>query len=78
MTKTIDTPEAIVGFRARVLLKGLKLETLGMQRRGRSCYSIVKQEYGLKGSKQKVHDQFNKILKTETTDMEMIRSMYDQ
>ena len=47
-THTLDTTEQIDAFRARVLLKGLKLETLGMTRRGQSCYAIIKQEYGLK------------------------------
>tara|TARA_R100000908_G_C3606585_1_gene58937 strand:- start:25 stop:159 length:135 start_codon:yes stop_codon:yes gene_type:complete len=41
----------------------LKLEMLGMKRRGQSAYSIVKQETGLKGSKQKVYDQLTEILK---------------
>lgn len=59
---TLDTPNQIAQFRARVLLRGLKLETLGMTKRGASCYSIIKQEYGLKGSKQKVYDQFKIML----------------
>ena len=54
--------ERIDAFRARVLLRGLKLEMLGMTRRGQSCYAIIKQEYGLKGSKQKVYENFKKIL----------------
>ncbi len=58
----IDTPEQIDAFRARVLLRGLRLETLGMTKRGQSCYAIIKQEYGLKGSKQKVYENFKKIL----------------
>ncbi len=61
-THTLNNPEQIVAFRARVLLRGLKLETLGMTKRGISCYSIIKQEYGLKGSKQKVYDQFKIML----------------
>jgi hypothetical protein len=52
----------IDAFRARVLLRGLKLEMLGMTRRGQSCYAIIKQEYGLKGSKQKVYEEFKKML----------------
>ena len=52
----------IDAFRARVLLRGLKLEMLGMTRRGQSCYAIIKQEYGLKGSKQKVYEDFKKML----------------
>ena len=52
----------IDAFRARVLLRGLKLEMLGMTRRGQSCYAIIKQEYGLKGSKKKVYEEFKKML----------------
>jgi hypothetical protein len=33
-----------------------------MTRRGQSCYAIIKQEYGLKGSKQKVYEQLKEIL----------------
>jgi hypothetical protein len=58
----LTEPDQIQQFRARALLRGLKLETLGMTRRGQSCYSIIKAEYGLKGSKQKVYDEFKKIL----------------
>ena len=40
-----------------VLEKSLKLELLGMKRRGQSAYSIVKQQYGLKGNREKVYNQ---------------------
>jgi len=36
----------------------LHLEILGLKRRGRSVYSIIKEEHGLKGNKQKVYDQY--------------------
>tara|TARA_Y100000034_G_scaffold98642_1_gene120936 strand:- start:37 stop:294 length:258 start_codon:yes stop_codon:yes gene_type:complete len=45
-------------FRMSVLEKALKLELLGMKGRGRSAYSVIKSEYGLKGNKQSVYDQF--------------------
>lgn len=46
-------------FRLQVLKQGLGLELKGMKMsRGRSCYSIVKAEFGLKGNKQKVYEQF--------------------
>ena len=45
-------------------LKGaLKLETLGMKRRGRSAYSIAKERYGLKGSRAKVLAQLEQKVK---------------
>ena len=59
----LDTPTQIEAFRLRTLLKGLKLETLGMQMsRGRSCYSIIKEDFSIKGNKQKVYDQFKTLL----------------
>lgn len=62
MTKTIDTPEGIAKFRLQTLHKMLKLELLGMTRRGQSAYAIIKQETRLTGSKQKVYDKLGAIL----------------
>ena len=45
-------------FRMSVLEKALKLELLGMKGRGRSAYSVIKAEFGLKGNRQSVYDQF--------------------
>ena len=59
----MDTPQAIDGFRIRALRSALRLETMGMKRRGQSVYSIVKQEFGFKGSKRKVLDQLCKYIK---------------
>ena len=65
MNKTIvlDTPQAIDGFRTRMLRSALKLEVLGMKRKGPSVYSIVKNEFGFKGSKQRVLDQLLAYIK---------------
>jgi len=63
MTQVLDTPEQIAQFRLNALHKMLKLEILGMTRRGQSAYAIIKQETGVKGSKQKVYDQLTEILK---------------
>tara|TARA_R100001244_G_scaffold67113_1_gene55033 strand:+ start:2231 stop:2428 length:198 start_codon:yes stop_codon:yes gene_type:complete len=50
-------------FRLLTLRKGLEIEIKGMKlSRGRSCYTIIKREFGFKGNKQKVLTQFNKIL----------------
>jgi len=49
-------------FRLLTLQSALKLEVLGMNRRGRSVYSIVKQEFGFKGSKAKVLDQLSRMI----------------
>ena len=59
----LDNAEQIAEFRLRTLHKMLKLETLGMTRRGQSAYAIIKAETGLKGSKQKVYDQLTELLK---------------
>jgi len=48
-------------FRMSVLEKTLKLELLGMKGRGRSSYSIIKSEFGLKGNRQSVYDQFKTL-----------------
>ena len=53
----IDTPNEIELFRLCALKGALKLEILGMSRRGRSAYSIIKEELGLKGNKKRVLEQ---------------------
>jgi hypothetical protein len=58
-----DHPQAIEAFRMRSLRGALKLEMLGMKRRGRSVYSIVKEEFGFKGNKQKVLEQLEEKIK---------------
>ena len=39
---------------------GLKLEILGMKKKGPSAYSILKKEYGYKGSRKDVLSQLEK------------------
>jgi hypothetical protein len=58
---TITGKENIAMARACALKGALKLEVMGMSRRGQSAYSIVKQEFGFKGSKQKVLDQLTEF-----------------
>lgn len=58
----IDTPEGI-NYVQLVARKGaLRLEMLGMRRRGRSAYSIIKSEYGLKGSRESVLAQMDTLI----------------
>lgn len=59
----LDTPEQIDMFRFLSLKSALKLECLGMSRRGQSAYSIVKAEYGFKGNKKSVLEQMEQIVK---------------
>ncbi len=55
--------DKIAWFRLLSLRQALKLEMVGMKRRGRSAYSIIKSEFGLKGSRQSVLEQFEKLLR---------------
>jgi len=57
----IEGKENIEAYRLAVLEKALKLELIGLKGRGRSAYSVIKSEFGLKGNKQKVYDQFVKL-----------------
>lgn len=54
----IDTPEKIQAFRLLTLKSMLKLEIAGMTKRGPSAFSIIKKEFGFKGSKQAVLSQY--------------------
>ena len=60
---TADTPKQIALFRLLSLRGALKLEILGLKKRGQSVYSILKQEHGFKGSKQSVLDQLQEKIK---------------
>ena len=46
-------------YRLLTLRSALELEILGMGRRGRSVYSIIKEEFGFKGNKEKVYEQID-------------------
>jgi hypothetical protein len=58
----ITKPDDIAMFRLLALRSGLKLEIRGLRRSGRSCYAIIKKEFGLKGTKQEVLEQFDEML----------------
>ena len=62
---TVITGEQIPVFRMKMLHTGLKSEIRGFRLTSKAptCYSIIKREYGLKGNKQKVLDQYEQILK---------------
>ena len=62
MSTMLTTPEQIDAARLITLRGALKLELLGMKRRGRSAYAIIKDEFGLKGNKQSVYNQFDQIV----------------
>jgi hypothetical protein len=61
--QVIDTPAGIEAFRLLALRGALGLELKGLRRRGQSVCSIVKKEFGLKGSCQSVYNQFEALLR---------------
>ena len=56
------TPENINFVRMATLKSALKLEIAGLKRRGRSVYSIIKEEFGLTGNKRAVLADFTKLI----------------
>ena len=48
--------------RMLTLRKGLQLEIKGLRRSGRSCYSIIKKEFGLTGTRARVLQQFEQLI----------------
>ena len=59
----ITNPNHIELYQMMVQKQALKLEIYGMKlSRGRTVYSLIKEMYGLKGSKQKVLEQFTRII----------------
>ena len=62
MATVITGSEKIAGARLITLKHMLHLEMQGMKRRGRSAYSIIKDELGFRGSRQKVYDQLEEYI----------------
>lgn len=58
----IDTPEGIRFVQLVARRGALKLELIGLKRRGRTAYSICKQVYKLKGSRTNVLEQLNGMI----------------
>ena len=61
----ITGKENIDKFRLVTLKHALKLEILGMKRRGKSAYAIIKAEFDLTGGKKKVFNDFCKLIEQE-------------
>lgn len=56
----VDLSNSPVLFVQLCAMKGaVRMETLGLKKRGRSAYAIAKERYGLKGSKEKVLHALN-------------------
>ena len=59
-----DTPYKIDLLKLLYLRRNLRMEVAGLKGRGKSAYSIAKQELGVKGNKQKVLDQVNQMIQS--------------
>lgn len=60
---TANTPDQIAAYRLCALKSALKLEIVGMRRRGRSAYSILKREYGFTGTREQVLEQVSAVIR---------------
>ena len=58
----LDNPQQIEVARMLTLRKGLQLEIKGMRLSGRSCYSIIKSDFGLTGTRARVLEQFEQLI----------------
>ena len=61
--QVFETPEQIDMFTFLSRKVALKLEMRGLKRGGQSVYSIIKQQYGFKGSRESVLKQMEEIIK---------------
>lgn len=71
MPTVIDTPEGIAFFQLLARRGALQLEIKGIKRRGRSAYSICKEVYGLRGTRQAVLAKMDALV--EATKAKMSR-----
>ena len=60
----IDKPNHIELYRMMVQRQALKLQMKGIKTRGRSAYSLIKEQYGLKGNITKVYTEFTVMIET--------------
>jgi hypothetical protein len=58
----LTDPDQIAVARMLTLRKGLQLEIKGMRHSGRSCYSIIKRDFGLTGTRAQVLEQFEQLI----------------
>ena len=59
-----NKPHEIEWTKLLYIRYGLRMEVEGLKSRGRSAYSIAKEELGIKGNKQKVLDQVNEMIQS--------------
>jgi len=58
----LTDPDQIAVARMLTLRKGLQLEIKGMRHSGRSCYSIIKRDFDLTGTRAQVLDKFEQLI----------------
>ena len=63
MSTLYDKPEDILLFRRLSQKASLELEIKGLRKKGRTMYSMIKQEYNLRGSRESVLEQFGNFIK---------------
>ena len=63
---TTITGESIMHYRLLCLIQALNAEIRGrrLTSKGRTCYAIIKSEYGFKGNKAKVLTQVEQLMAT--------------
>lgn len=62
--------QALNWFHLRAQLSALKLEIAGFKNRGGSAYVHIKRAYGLTGSRQRVYEQFQKLVEANRPQVE--------
>jgi hypothetical protein len=65
---TSITGKSVMFYRMLHLKMGLAMEMKGMRLTAKAppCFKIIKQEFGLKGTKQAVYEQFCKLVDAES------------
>ena len=63
MSTLYNKPEDILLFRMLSQKAALELEIKGLRKKGRTMYSMIKQEYNLRGSRESVLEQFGNFIK---------------
>ena len=59
-----DAPYKLDLLTLLYLRRNLRLEVVGLKGRCRTAYSVLKQELGIKGNRQKVLDQVNQMIQS--------------
>ncbi len=56
-------------YRLLVLLKGIKLELKGLRKHGPSCYSVIKREFSVPGTREQVAERFEEIVQQKINEI---------